>query len=89
MAVDLTACLDQIAVARVNGDGITQETALLAEVVVRGFQREFSSTLDMKTCGKALVIAASAVVPLCHAEMPAIVVANLIAGALAGMGNPV
>lgn len=78
MTYDVELGIREIAKARARGGALTTETARLAEHVVAGFRRDFGDELDMETCGKALVIAASAVIPLCHDEIPGVVLANLI-----------
>jgi len=78
MPVDIEKCVHVLNQARRQPDEVTQHTALLADQVAVKMREEFGDTLDMETCGKALVIAASAVVPLCTPDVPAALVANLI-----------
>lgn len=76
--VDIEKCVHVLNRARRRPDPVTQHTALLADEVAAKMRAEFGDTLDMETCGKALVIAASAVVPLCAPDVPSALVANLI-----------
>jgi hypothetical protein len=78
VAYDLENGIREMARARSRNDALSKETMRLADQVVARMREEFGSTLDMETCGKAWVIAASSVVPLCGPEIPAAVVANLI-----------
>ena len=78
MAYDLENGIREMARARSRDDALSVETMRLADLLVDGMRREFGSTLDMETCGKALVIAASSVVPLCDPDIPPAVIANMI-----------
>lgn len=59
-------------------DPLTQYTIKMADEAAARMRAEFGDSLDMETCGKALIIAAGMVVPLCHEEIPGTVLANLI-----------
>lgn len=78
MTFDVENALRIVAAAR-HGDPIAVETARLAEQVADGFRRDFGDTLDLETCGRALVIASASLVPLCSEEIPGAVLVNLVA----------
>lgn len=78
MTFDVENGLREIARARASGNELLRETATLADQVAAGMRGDFAGVLDMETCGKAFVIAAASVVPLCGPDIPAAVIANLI-----------
>ena len=79
MTFDVEAGIHQINQSRHRNDQLTVAQVALADRVATKFREEFGSTLDMETCGKAMVIAASAAAPLCREEIPGTAIANIIA----------
>jgi len=78
MTFDIENGLREIARARAVADPLMWETALLADKLVAGVRGDFEGVLDMEMCGKAFVIAAASVMPLCTPDIPAAVIVNLI-----------
>lgn len=78
MTYDIEQAIRQAARARGNRDDLTRETSTIADRMADGFRGDFGDTLDMETCGKALVIAAGSLVPLCGPEIPGAVLANIV-----------
>lgn len=76
---DIERALQEIARSRSRRDGVTRETKALAERIAAGFRGDFDGVLDLDTCGRALVIAAGSLVPLCGPDIPATVIVNMIA----------
>lgn len=84
MTFDIDNALREIDQHRHVGGPLLVETTKLAEQIAAGFRRDFDGTLDLDTCGRALVIAAASLVPLCDPEIPGTVLVNMIgiAGAI-------
>jgi hypothetical protein len=78
MSVDIELCIHTLNQGRRLVDPLTQYTMKMADEAATRMRAEFGDSLDMETCGKALVIAASMIVPLCREEIPGAVLANLI-----------
>ena len=74
MSYDIENGLRVLAEARAEGGALLLHIAGLADKVAAHIREDFASSLDMETVGKALVIAASAVVPLCTPDIPSTVI---------------
>lgn len=83
---DLDNALREVVKYRENAyaNPLHAETLRLADQITAGFRRDFGTTLDLDTCGKALMIASASVVPVCGSDPLAVTVANMIG--LAGEG---
>lgn len=79
MSFDIELGIHTVNQSRRRPDALTQHTIHMADDAAANMRAEFGDSLDMEMCGKAWLIIAAAVIPLCDPEIPGAVLANLIA----------